>query len=88
MYREVIMVHRSHIADDSGPSHDRTYPARDFAELSVVTLKKSIDVKGRSLPAGTKGTIVAAYSDGIGYEVEFFEPFHAVVTLEGNDLSA
>ena len=62
--------------------------SRRFAELSVVTLKNPVEVKGRSLPAGTPGTVVAAYADGVGYEVEFFAPFHAVVTLEADDLSA
>jgi len=33
------------------------------------------------------GTVVAAYSDGMGYEVEFENPFHAVVTLEACDLA-
>jgi hypothetical protein len=31
---------------------------------------------------------VAAYDDGVGYEVEFETPFHAVVTLEARDLMA
>ena len=34
------------------------------------------------------GTVVAAYADGFGYEVEFERPFHAVVTLEVGDLIA
>ncbi len=59
-----------------------------FAELSVVALTHAVDVAGRSLPAGARGTVVAAYSDGIGYEVEFERPFHAVVTLEAGDLAA
>jgi len=29
---------------------------------------------------------VAAYRDGLGYEVEFDRPFHAVVTLNADDL--
>lgn len=66
----------------------RTETAGRFAELSVVTLKHPVEVKGRLLPAGTPGTVVAAYADGGGYEVEFFEPFHAVATLEADDLSA
>jgi hypothetical protein len=32
--------------------------------------------------------VVAAYGDGLGYEVEFERPFHAVVTLEAGDLTA
>jgi hypothetical protein len=78
VYREVVMVRRSQPSEGT----------RHFAELSIVALKNQVDVKGQSLPAGTRGTVVAAYRDGIGYEVEFFEPFHAVVTLEANDLSA
>lgn len=66
----------------------RAEPIPRFAELSVVALQKPVEVNGRLLPAGTRGTVVAAYTDGIGYEVEFFEPFHAVVTLEANDLGA
>jgi hypothetical protein len=62
--------------------------APKFAELSVVSLRREVAVEGRPLPVGTKGTVVAAYSDGIGYEVEFFAPFHAVVTVEANDLTA
>ena len=82
------MVRRSQVSGGSRTLHKGTERARHFAELSVVALKNPVDVRGRSLPAGTRGTIVAAYSDGIGYEVEFFEPFHVVVTLEANDLSA
>jgi Domain of unknown function (DUF4926) len=68
------------------PRTDRPV-ARRFAELSVVALTHAIDVEGRSLPEGTRGTVVAAYRDGVGYEVEFEHPFHAVVTLEAGDLS-
>jgi hypothetical protein len=59
-----------------------------FGELSVVSMRHPVDVDGRTLPAGTKGTVVAAYADGLGYEVEVFEPFHAVITLEAGDLIA
>jgi len=59
-----------------------------FAELSVVALAHAVDIDGRSLPEGTRGTVVAAYRDGVGYEVEFERPFHAVVTLEAGDLTA
>jgi hypothetical protein len=66
-------------------------PARNgpaFPELSTVRLTRDVAVKGRILPNGARGTVVAAYSDGIGYEVEFETPFHAVVTLEAGTLSA
>jgi hypothetical protein len=59
-----------------------------FPELSTVRLTHDVDVKGRILPKGARGTVVAACSDGIGYEVEFETPFHAVVTLKACNLSA
>ena len=81
------MVRRSQLSEGSKALQKGTEAAPHFAELSVAALKNPVDVKGRSLPAGTRGTAVAAYRDGIGYEVECFEPFHAGVTLEANDLS-
>ena len=61
---------------------------RHFAELSVVALTHAVDVDGRRLAKGSRGTVVAAYHDGVGYEVEFEAPFHAVLTLEAGDLTA
>ena len=61
---------------------------RRFAELSVVALTHPVETGGQWLPGGAKGTVVAAYADGTGYEVEFEEPFHAVVTLAAGDLAA
>lgn len=70
-------------------SRERLKPAiRPFAELSVVALAHSMDIDGRPLAKGSRGTVVAAYNDGIGYEVEFEHPFHAVFTLEAGDLTA
>lgn len=62
-------------------------PVRRFAELSVVALTHSVETGGQWMPSGAKGTIVAAYADGVGYEVEFEEPFHAVLTLAAGDLA-
>jgi hypothetical protein len=59
-----------------------------YAELPVVSLRHPIDVDGRPLPAGTKGTVVAAYADGFRYEVEVFEPFHVVISLGGSSVAA
>lgn len=76
--------------DIAGDKPARGVPGRLpwFSELSVVSLRHSVGVDGRTLPAGTKGTVVAAYRDGVGSEVEVFEPFHAVMTLEATDLMA
>ena len=60
---------------------------RGFAELSVVSLRHPVNIDGRILPTGTKGTVVAAYADGVGYEIEFFRPFQAMVTLKAGDLT-
>jgi hypothetical protein len=59
-----------------------------ISELAVVALTRTIHIDNKPLPAGSKGTVVAAYDDGLGYEVEFEAPFHAVVTLEASDLMA
>jgi hypothetical protein len=81
------MVRRNEIAREA-PVREHTDEPPRFAELSVVSTRHPVHVDGRTLPTGTKGTVVAAYADGVGYEVEVFEPFHAVVTLEAGDLAA
>jgi hypothetical protein len=55
-------------------------------ELSVVALRHSRKYDGRILPEGAKGAVVHAYRDGAGYEVEFEEPFHCVVTVGRDDI--
>jgi hypothetical protein len=64
------------------------HAAAPLAVLSTVTLTRIVHAGGRPLPQGTAGTVVAAYKDGLAYEVEFEQPFHAVVTLRADDLSA
>jgi hypothetical protein len=54
----------------------------------VVSLRRPVKYGETSVPAGTTGTVVAAYRDGAAYEVEIFAPFHAVVTVERDDLTA
>ena len=71
-----------------GPSRKEGAAEPGFAELSVVTLTRAVEVEGRSLPEGALGTVVAAYGDSVGYEVEFERPFHAVLTLQACDLTA
>lgn len=60
---------------------------RSYPELSVASLVRDIEVDGRTFPAGARGTVVAAYADGKGYEVELFDPVHAVVTVETRDIA-
>lgn len=64
------------------PGRDRPHP-----ELSIVSLVRDIEVDGRTFPAGARGTVVAAYTDGKGYEVELFDPMHAVVIVETRDIA-
>jgi hypothetical protein len=40
-----------------------------FPEFSVVSLRRTIKCGDRVVPAGTNGTVIAAYRDGTGYEV-------------------
>jgi uncharacterized protein DUF4926 len=59
---------------------------RSIPELSVVALAHALPCGDKMLPEGTTGAIVFAYRDGVGYEVEFDEPFHCVVTVERDDI--
>ena len=60
--------------------------AASIPELSIVALTHPHECKGKVLPEGTTGAVVFAYRDGAGYEVEFDEPFHCVVTVERDDI--
>ncbi|ORU97253.1 hypothetical protein AWC04_18390 [Mycolicibacterium fallax] len=60
-----------------------------YPELSRVALTRPVPAYG--LPAGTVGAVVGAYSDGVGYEVEFVAADGrtiAVLTLTADDLAA
>lgn len=60
-----------------------------IAELSVVALDRDIDLSPIGcLPKGTQGTLVSVYDGGAAYEVEFDEPFHALLTLKPSDIKA
>jgi hypothetical protein len=69
------------------PPSGEAQARRRFREHSVVTLRRPVAADGRSLPAGTRATVVAAYADGVGYEIDVFAPFPAVVTVEADDLA-
>jgi hypothetical protein len=59
-----------------------------FPDFTKVTLKRDVDVRGVHMPAGARGVVMAAYADGKAYEVEFEQPRHVVLTLEGEELAA
>ena len=58
---------------------------KDFTE---VTLAHSVEAEGVYLPRGARGVVMAAYADGLAYEVEFESPCHVVLTLEDKDICA
>jgi hypothetical protein len=55
-------------------------------ELSMVALTHPHECEGRTLPEGATGAVVFAYRDGVGYDIEFAEPFHCIVTVERDDI--
>lgn len=59
-----------------------------FPDFTEVTLKRAVDVQGVHMPAGAHGVVMAGYADGLAYEVEFEQPQHVVLTVEGRDLTA
>ena len=59
-----------------------------FSEHHLVSLSSRLKLEdGRTLPAGSTGTVVGIWAEGEAFEVEFAEPFHAVVTIEASKLS-
>jgi hypothetical protein len=61
----------------SSPDAPRTFPEHSMvALLSGFTLED-----GRLLPPKAEGAVVGVWADGEAYEVEFDNPFHAVVTV-------
>ena len=56
-----------------------TYP-----ELSLVRLTREVE----GFPAGTVGTVMHAYADGLAYEVEFPLAYSLPVTVRAEDLCA
>lgn len=67
----------------SVPSAERP---RSIPELSIVALRHPRECGGRTLAAGAIGAVVHTYRDGAGYEVEFSEPFHCVVTVQRDEI--
>lgn len=66
----------------------RPHPAVPPAipELACAQLVRAIVVPEGELPAGTSGTIVHVYRDGLAYEIEILRPFHVVATVEATDV--
>ena len=58
-----------------------------FSELDVVRLRAVVSTDEGIIPSGAVGTIVYLHSGSDAYEVEFADPFPAVVTLREGDLA-
>lgn len=62
--------------------HREAWSRPILAEHSLVCLSSTLELSdGRSLAAGSVGAVVGIWADGAAYEIEFAEPFHAVVTV-------
>ena len=58
-------------------------------ELDDVRLTEDVEVSPvGTLPMGTRGTIVAVHGYAEAYDVEFAEPFHALLLLEADKVEA
>lgn len=53
---------------------------KQIKEFSLVRAVKEIREGDKSVPAGTIGTVVDVLLGGIGYQVEFTEPKHLVIS--------
>jgi hypothetical protein len=78
---------RRTLARPSAPRSHATAASGAFEEHSVVRLFSGVTLEdGRVLPRGAAGAVVGIWRKGAAYEVEFNEPFHAVVTVPAEDL--
>jgi hypothetical protein len=59
-----------------------------FSEFTEVELTHPVVVEGHTVPRGARGVVMAAYEDGLAYEVEFEAPVHVVLTLEHDAIRA
>lgn len=64
----------------------RSQPTGPFKDLDAVRLGRSLETDDGLMPAGSEGTVVGVWRAGAAYEVEFSEPFHAVETVNVEDL--
>ncbi len=58
------------------------------AELSAVTLCRSVATRRGVVPTGARGTIVHVCDRELAYLVEFQEPFETVATVEADAIAA
>lgn len=65
------------------PFRTRTAQAtrRELDEFGTVVTTEAVVVRGRVLPRGSQGTLICKNQYTDCFEVEFFHPFHSLVTL-------
>ena len=56
-----------------------------YDDFTPVSLVRPIDVDGVHMPAGARGVIMAAWADGLAYEVEF-DGIHDFFEVRADDL--
>jgi hypothetical protein len=61
-------------------------PSPRFKEHSLVRALREIREGADSVPAGATGTIVHVIGGGVGYQVEFTEPKHLVISARPSEL--
>lgn len=61
-------------------------PPPGLNNLDCVVLGEEVDTGAGRLPRGARGTIVLVWRDGDAFEVEFSNPFPALVTLRPNQV--
>lgn len=67
-------------------SHAPNSAAHALPELSSVVTVHEIREGSKVVPKGSKGAIVFVHEGGAGYEVEFTEPVHLVISASRDDL--
>ena len=64
------------------PSVSTKQTRRDFRELDIVVTTMPLMMHGRIIPRGSQGTITHIDCGYDLFEIEFYRPFHCVVTLQ------
>jgi len=74
--KDLIARTVAHVPDSTAP----------LPELSSVVAVREIHEGDKIAPRGSKGAIVFVHEGGTGYEVEFVEPVHVVISASRDEL--
>jgi len=81
-------MHSSAIEGDKPSGEIKEDASPKMPLVSIITPGKPVDTKLGTAPAGSSGTVVHAYNDGQACIIEFYEPFHALATVEADASAA